>query len=398
MATSSRRARRSWRFAARAAACTVIVISITTPAPSPTYWTRRSTSPNTAAGERTATRARFGGQHREHGRRDHGAGSHQAAHPHDQRHHVEIAQHDHLSILRRVCPADRAGPALSALPRSGSRCYTRGRRIVVPVETSACAGAEEHRHAAAYRVDPLHDRSGQRASDHVLFGGRYRGRAVLRRDALRPGASAASRQPTASCSPRATRRRLLYAAWAEAGFIPRDDLLTLRQFSSDLEGHPTPRLPFVDVATGSLGQGLCAGVGIALNARRIGSDYRTYVLLGDGETAEGSVWEAAAAGGVLSASTTCAGSPMSTPWARAAPPSRARHGGASRAAGRRSAGTPSSIDGHDMAADPAALDEARAHQGTADDDPGAHAQGQGHLLHRRQAQLARQGAEEGRRD
>jgi len=86
---------------------------------------------------------------------------------------------------------------------------------------------------------------------------------------------------------------LLYAAWAEAGFLKREDLLTLRRFDSDLEGHPTPRLPFVDVATGSLGQGLCAGVGIALNARRIGSDYRTYVLLGDGESAEGSVWEAA---------------------------------------------------------------------------------------------------------
>ena len=89
---------------------------------------------------------------------------------------------------------------------------------------------------------------------------------------------------------------LLYAAWAEAGFIRRDDLLTLRLFTSDLEGHPTPRLPFVDVATGSLGQGLCAGIGIALNARRIGSDYRTYVLMGDGESAEGSVWEAAASG------------------------------------------------------------------------------------------------------
>ena len=86
---------------------------------------------------------------------------------------------------------------------------------------------------------------------------------------------------------------LLYAAWAEAGIIPRDDVLKLRRFDSDLEGHPTPRLPWVDVATGSLGQGLCAGIGIALNARRIGSDYRTYVLLGDGETAEGSVWEAA---------------------------------------------------------------------------------------------------------
>jgi transketolase len=86
---------------------------------------------------------------------------------------------------------------------------------------------------------------------------------------------------------------ILYAAWAEAGFLKREDLLTLRRLDSDLEGHPTPRLPFVDVATGSLGQGLCAGVGIALNARRIGSDYRTYVLLGDGESAEGSVWEAA---------------------------------------------------------------------------------------------------------
>src|SRR5688572_9612478 len=86
---------------------------------------------------------------------------------------------------------------------------------------------------------------------------------------------------------------LLYAAWAEAGLFARDELLTLRQLGSDLEGHPTPRLPFVDVATGSLGQGLGAGVGIALNARRIRSDYRTYVLLGDGEIAEGSVWEAA---------------------------------------------------------------------------------------------------------
>jgi transketolase len=89
---------------------------------------------------------------------------------------------------------------------------------------------------------------------------------------------------------------VLYAAWAEVGFLKRDDLLTLRRLDSDLEGHPTPRLPFVDVATGSLGQGICAAVGIALNARRIKSDYRTYVLLGDGESAEGSVWEAAEAG------------------------------------------------------------------------------------------------------
>jgi transketolase len=89
---------------------------------------------------------------------------------------------------------------------------------------------------------------------------------------------------------------LLYAAWAEAGAFDRSELLKLREIGSDLEGHPTPRLPFVDVATGSLGQGICAAVGIALNARRIASDYRTYCLLGDGESAEGSVWEAAEVG------------------------------------------------------------------------------------------------------
>ncbi len=86
---------------------------------------------------------------------------------------------------------------------------------------------------------------------------------------------------------------LLYAAWAEAGAFDRSELLKLREIGSDLEGHPTPRLPFVDVATGSLGQGMCAAIGCALNARRIQSDYRTYCLIGDGETAEGSVWEAA---------------------------------------------------------------------------------------------------------
>src|SRR5687767_9196080 len=86
---------------------------------------------------------------------------------------------------------------------------------------------------------------------------------------------------------------ILYAAWAEAGLFPRERLMELRTFESDLEGHPTPRLPFVDVATGSLGQGICAAVGCALNARRIASDYRTYCLIGDGESAEGSVWEAA---------------------------------------------------------------------------------------------------------
>jgi transketolase len=87
---------------------------------------------------------------------------------------------------------------------------------------------------------------------------------------------------------------LLYAAWAEAGLFPKSDLLKLRTLTSDLEGHPTPRLSFVDMATGSLGQGLPVGIGIALNAKFVDKlDHRTYVLMGDGESVEGSVWEAA---------------------------------------------------------------------------------------------------------
>ena len=95
---------------------------------------------------------------------------------------------------------------------------------------------------------------------------------------------------------------ILYGAWAEAGFLEVEDLLTLRRIDSDLEGHPPTKLPFVDLATGSLGQGLSAGAGMGLNARLEGSDQRIYVLLGDGESAEGAVWEAAtmAAGEKLS--------------------------------------------------------------------------------------------------
>jgi len=88
---------------------------------------------------------------------------------------------------------------------------------------------------------------------------------------------------------------LLYAAWAEAGAIPAEKLMTLRRVESELEGHPTPRFPWAEVATGSLGQGLSIGVGMALAGKYLDRlDYRVYVLLGDGETAEGAVWEAAA--------------------------------------------------------------------------------------------------------
>jgi transketolase len=86
---------------------------------------------------------------------------------------------------------------------------------------------------------------------------------------------------------------LLYAAYKAAGAITDEELLTFRKLGSRLEGHPTPKLPWVDVATGSLGQGLPIGVGIALSAKRLEHlPYRTWVLCGDSELAEGSVWEA----------------------------------------------------------------------------------------------------------
>ncbi|MBF0410638.1 MAG: transketolase [Candidatus Riflebacteria bacterium] len=84
----------------------------------------------------------------------------------------------------------------------------------------------------------------------------------------------------------------LYAAWAEAGYMKEEDVYTLRKMNSDIEGHPMPCLPFVDVATGSLGQGLSVGLGVSIfQSSVLKGDQRTYVILGDGELAEGSVWE-----------------------------------------------------------------------------------------------------------
>jgi transketolase len=88
---------------------------------------------------------------------------------------------------------------------------------------------------------------------------------------------------------------LLYAAYKAAGAIDDEELLTFRKLGSRLEGHPTPRrLPWVETATGSLGQGLPVGVGIALSGKRLDqAGYRVWVLCGDSEMAEGSIWEAA---------------------------------------------------------------------------------------------------------
>ena len=85
----------------------------------------------------------------------------------------------------------------------------------------------------------------------------------------------------------------LYAALAERGFFPKEDLTTLRHIGSHLQGHPCMQhTPGLDMSSGSLGQGISAAVGMALSAKTFGDSYRVYTLLGDGELQEGQVWEA----------------------------------------------------------------------------------------------------------
>ena len=86
---------------------------------------------------------------------------------------------------------------------------------------------------------------------------------------------------------------LLYSLWVAAGVVSGEEMLTLRKFSSRLEGHPTSNFKYAEAATGSLGQGLSIGLGMALNAKYIDKmQYKTFVLLGDSEMTEGSQWEA----------------------------------------------------------------------------------------------------------
>jgi len=99
---------------------------------------------------------------------------------------------------------------------------------------------------------------------------------------------------------------ILWAAFAEAGIIPEKSLMSLRKITSVLEGHPTPRMKWVKAATGSLGQGLSAGVGLALAMKLGRSPGRVYVLMGDAECAEGAVWEACNTASYLKLSNLCA--------------------------------------------------------------------------------------------
>lgn len=86
-----------------------------------------------------------------------------------------------------------------------------------------------------------------------------------------------------------------YAILADLGFFPKEELLSYRKFGSRLIGHPNNKVPGVELNTGALGHGLSVAVGMALAGKMDGKDYRVYTLMGDGELAEGSVWEAAMA-------------------------------------------------------------------------------------------------------
>ena len=94
---------------------------------------------------------------------------------------------------------------------------------------------------------------------------------------------------------------VLYAALAEAGYFPVEELMTYRKLNSRIQGHASPKTPGVEMASGSLGMGLSFGLGVALSGRLDKRSYRVYVLLGDGECDEGQVWEAAMAASHYSA-------------------------------------------------------------------------------------------------
>ena len=155
---------------------------------------------------------------------------------------------------------------------------------------------------------------------------------------------------------------VLYAALAEAGVFPISRVMTLRQFASELEGHPTPRVPGVDAATGALGQGLSVAAGLAIAARLNCSPARVYVLTGDGELAEGQIWEAAAFAGhyklenlTLLADVNALGQSEPTMYSHNMEVYRRKF---------ESAGWATEIiDGHDVAAILAALDNAKRIEG-----------------------------------
>jgi transketolase len=136
----------------------------------------------------------------------------------------------------------------------------------------------------------------------LYFGHYSDGRPILRYNPKQPNWPDRDRfhMSKGHCCP------LWYAVLAKAGYFTQEELWTLRRLGSILQGHPDRRTPGVDVASGSLGQGLSVGLGMSLAAKVDKKDYRVYVLLGDGEIQEGNVWEAAMAAAHYKCNNLCA--------------------------------------------------------------------------------------------
>merc|ERR1719340_539433 len=156
---------------------------------------------------------------------------------------------------------------------------------------------------------------------------------------------------------------ILYAAHALVGQCPVEDLMQLRKIDSDLEGHPTPRLNFIDVATGSLGQGLSVACGMAYVGKFIDkASYRTYCLMGDGESMEGNVWEAINFAGYYKLDNLCA--IIDVNRLGQSDPAPLQHDMAQYKARMESFGFHAIVvDGHDVGALLKAFDEAAATKG-----------------------------------
>ena len=159
----------------------------------------------------------------------------------------------------------------------------------------------------------------------------------------------------------------LYATLAERGYFPAEELLTFDQSGSRLQGHPDMLVtPGVDMSTGSLGQGLSPGLGMALAARLAGKDYRTYVMIGDGESQEGQIWEASMVAARYGVDNLCAildwNGLQQYGWAEAGRQPEDRMNPLADPAGKwRAFGWHViELDGHDLRAIVAALEEARS--------------------------------------
>jgi len=162
----------------------------------------------------------------------------------------------------------------------------------------------------------------------------------------------------------------LYATLAERGYFPTTELLTFDQLGSRLQGHPDMLVtPGVDMSTGSLGQGLSPGLGMALAARLADKDYRTYVMIGDGEAQEGQIWEASMVAARYGVDNLCAildwNGLQQYGWAQAGERPEDRMNPLVDPAGKwRAFGWHViELDGHDLPAIVAALDEARSTTG-----------------------------------